>query len=175
MSYEDPVNQLYPKPDQPKPEPPRRPAPWFGPVMGCLGGFLFAQFTPHMAELDRLWAEPPKLVVDDMTATPVQISPQFYIANIIGEKLRDCPVKEDSYVGWALDKQWRIVPFSFVNETIRNARRPKGRQDFGFWQWSISPEDTAVRMTLVHLCGDDEITTEVGPFYIPRAIKIGNI
>ena len=109
----------------------------------------------------------------DMKATPVKLDHQFFIAHITGIKDRDCPVKENSYVGWAHDKAWRVTDFEFVDDPGSNTRRPTGFQDFGFWQGVIRPTDTAVKITLIHECADGEVHTEVGPFFIPRAIKIG--
>jgi hypothetical protein len=161
--------------DEEPPKPPQRGwwSQWGAPVGAATAGFLVAQFTPHYTELDKLFAKPSKEVMGRMLATPVRLTETTYLANVVGVKLRDCPVKEGSFVGWAHDKNWRVTPFEFADAPGSNVRRPTGQQDFGFWQWVIRPTDTAVRITMIHACGDGEIHTEIGPFYIPRAIQIG--
>ena len=146
---------------------------WRGPLLGVLGGFVLAKFTPDFTDITELMAEPPTDVVTNMVATPVRLDVEYYIANVVGTKLRDCPVKDKSFVGWAFSGEWRIVHFEFVDAPNQNARRPSGKQDFGFWRWSIKPVDSKVKLTLTHECKDGEVQTEVGPFYIPRVISIG--
>lgn len=160
-------------PTPPEPPKPRwTPPGWMKAIGLVVAGALITEGI-HQIQFDELFADPPNDVMAEMRATPVKLSPRFYIANVRGVKLRDCPVKEGSFVGWAHDRVWRVTEFAFVDNPGSNVRRPQGFQDFGFWQWAIKPNDTAVKITLIHQCTDGEIHTEVGPFFIPRAIKIG--
>lgn len=164
------MDAITPKEMHPKPKP-KMPE-WLKAILLITAGVGIAE-TYHAVEIETLFAEPPKDVMGRMLATPVKLELNYYLANVVGVKLRDCPVKDGSFVGWAHDQNWRITEFEFADAPGSNARRPTGQQDFGFWQWKIKPEDTAVRITMIHDCPDGEVHTEIGPFYIPRAIKIG--
>lgn len=88
-------------------------------------------------------------------------------ARFKGYKLKDWWPVAGSFGGQIrLGERTPDVPFSFVNDPTPGSSKPIGWQGFGIWRWEHGQPE-AVRMTMRHTNGTDEVLSSFGFFDVP--------